>query len=298
LNQSSRLIKTRLAPTPSGYLHVGNAYNFLLIWLHARLNNGRIRLRIDDIDAPRVRAPFLKDIFDTLEWLGIDWDEGPFTMVEQQMYSQHQRIERYMEVLNTLINQDLLFACICSRSLLRRFGPNGTYKGTCKQQQIAWSHHPASWRCDTDSFAEIKLLDHTGSESLYSLPSDMAYAILKRKDGLPAYQLCSLVDDIDFGINYIVRGSDLLSSSIFQMGLSNQMGPNLFKEIHFFHHPLILDASGKKLSKSKGSAPLWQLRQQRGGREMLIASFSRWLQLPEKVTSTKELLALASACSY
>jgi glutamyl-tRNA synthetase len=295
LTVAEKSIKSRLAPTPSGFLHKGNAFNFLLTWLHIRLNSGTLRLRIDDMDVHRAKATYMEDIFITLDWLGIDWDEGPFSVADQEMFSQIGRLGRYQEILSDLHRKGHLFACNCSRSRIQAASRNGSYPGTCLFKELSFELPEICIRCRTDGFNRIVLRDISGNQSQFDLPIDMKYSILKRKDGLPAYQLCSLVDDIDYQINYIIRGRDLLGSSIFQAGLADLLGPNEFSLTHFHHHPILKDKQGRKLSKSAGSMSLKHMRTQKGSREQLFADFSRWIGLPDAAFSAGELLSISKS---
>jgi len=288
-------IKSRLAPTPSGYLHKGNAFNFLLTWLHVRLNGGSLRLRIDDIDVLRTKVEYLDDIFRTLDWLEVDWDEGPCSVSDQQRYSQKGRIDRYREVLSALQRDGHLFSCDCSRSNIQTASIDGSYPGTCLHRGLSFEQADSCIRCNTDGFNKIVLRDISGNLSQFDLPIDMKYSILIRKDGLPAYQLYSLIDDIDFGINYIIRGKDLMGSSIFQAGLAALLSSNEFSLTRFHHHPLLKDEQGRKLSKSAGSMSIQHLRNQKDGREELMAEFSRWIGLREAVSNTRALLSIAKS---
>lgn len=130
-------IRGRLAPTPSGYLHLGNACNFLLTWLLVRRAGGSLRLRIDDADAGRSRPEFIDDIFRQLEWLGLDWDLGPVGPDDfAARYSQLKRLERYRELLRKLSERELVFPCTCSRKQIQALSPNGLYPGTCRQHRL------------------------------------------------------------------------------------------------------------------------------------------------------------------
>jgi glutamyl/glutaminyl-tRNA synthetase len=290
-------VKSRLAPTPSGFLHKGNAFNFLLTWLHVRLNGGMLRLRIDDMDHQRVKATYLEDIFSALDWLGIDWDEGPFSVADQQKFSQRQRVDRYREMLSALEKDGHLFACNCSRSQLQIASADGSYPGTCLRKKLSFEHPGVCIRCKLDGLNKIRLRDLSGNYSWVDLPSDMKYGILKRKDGFPAYQICSLADDIDYQINYIIRGNDLLGSSIFQLGLASLLGAEDFSLTRFYHHPILIDEQGRKLSKTAGSMSLQHLRTQKRSLEQLFAEFSKWIGLPEIAANAGELISVSKSVS-
>ncbi|MEO7424697.1 MAG: glutamate--tRNA ligase family protein, partial [Fibrobacteria bacterium] len=151
-------MKTRLAPTPSGFLHAGNAWSFVLTWLLARSQGGTVRLRIDDLDTARFRDGYGEDIFASLRWLGLDWDTGPRTVAEVKgIYSQQSRLGKYRAALEALAGREeaggpLIYACACSREQVKRAagasGRPGVYPGTCRDKAIAWREnfghpHPA-----------------------------------------------------------------------------------------------------------------------------------------------------------
>jgi glutamyl/glutaminyl-tRNA synthetase len=288
-------IKSRLAPTPSGFLHKGNAFNFLLTWLHVRLNDGKLRLRIDDMDVQRAKAIYIQDIFSTLDWLGIDWDEGPFSVADQQKFSQSLRMDRYREMLSALEQGGYLFACNCSRYQIQTASSDGGYPGTCLNKNLSSELPGICLRCKSDGLNKIALRDLSGNLSWLDMPVDMKYSVLQRKDGFPAYQICSLADDIDHQINFIIRGSDLLGSSIFQLGLASLLGSEDFSLTRFYHHPLLTDEQGRKLSKTTGSMSLQHLRTQKGSLEQLFAEFSKWIGLPERASNARELLSVSKS---
>lgn len=262
------MIRSRLAPTPSGYLHLGNAVNFILTWLLVRHGCGRLKLRIDDADAARSRPEYIADIFFQLEWLGLDWDLGPggpddFTA----RHSQLQRLERYREVLERLAKQGLLFFCTCTRRQIKQADGGRLYPGTCHHRR----HTPAAAHT-----IRIRVADHwTYQPELprpelpshifppVGLAAEMGDFILWRRDDLPAYQLASLVDDLDDRSNLIVRGLDLLPSTAAQYFLAQQLGREgeSFLQASFFHHPLLTNAQGGKLAKSDQALSLAAMRQ-------------------------------------
>ena len=126
-------VRSRIAPTPSGFLHAGNAMNFILTWAITRASGGRLLLRIDDLDKGRYRREYVEDIFAGLEWLGLDYDEGPRSVQElEERWSQHHRLNRYQLLLDQLRADKRLFACICSRKEIRERSKDGRFPGTCR----------------------------------------------------------------------------------------------------------------------------------------------------------------------
>ena len=140
--------KTRIAPTPSGLLHEGNGASFLLTYALARAYEGQILLRIDDLDAERMRIEYLDDIFRTLDWLGIEWDEGPTSVADfQQNWSQHHRLDLYQNALEELKNTEgVVYACNCSRKQINAASLNGLYPQTCRFKHLDFEAKETAWR--------------------------------------------------------------------------------------------------------------------------------------------------------
>ncbi len=304
-------MKTRIAPTPSGLLHAGNAWSFLLTWLLARTQGGTVHLRIDDLDTARLREEYVEDIFASLQWLGLDWDTGPRTLAEvNARYSQRLRLDTYRAALEKLAagkngEEPLLYACACSRGTVKRdarlAGRPGVYAGTCRDSKIPWragfDHpHPAQesfpLRIRVPGNAQVTIEGmREGTETLFP-GRDMGDFVVWQRNGEPAYQLASLVDDEEFAMDCIVRGQDLLPSTGAQMWLAERLGCRNFRAARFLHHALLLDAEGGKLSKSEGAVSLRALREKHAGPGPLLAFFARRLGLPCRHPATaSELLA-------
>ncbi|MFT3933593.1 MAG: glutamate--tRNA ligase family protein [Chitinophagaceae bacterium] len=253
--------KTRIAPTPSGFLHLGNILSFALTATLAHKANASILLRIDDLDRERVRTDFVQDIFDTLHFLQIPWHEGPRNVDEfEKQYSQLHRMHIYREAFMQLKEKKLVFACDCSRAQLASSSPEGIYTGTCVNKQLSLTDNSCNWRLltDTSSIVNVKNLDGTITQNTF--PASMQYFVVKKKDGFPAYQLSSLLDDVYYGVDCIVRGRDLWSSTLAQLFLSEQLGKRGFQDSLFLHHPLLTEPDGGKLSKSAGATSIQYLR--------------------------------------
>jgi glutamyl/glutaminyl-tRNA synthetase len=251
-------LRTRIAPTPSGVLHVGNAWSFTLTWLAARATGGHVHLRIDDMDAARSRPEHVEDIFAVLEWLGLDWDSGPRDAAEfRASHSQRLRLDRYRAALETLRSRGCVYACTCSRTQVRQAGAGNTvvYPGTCRDRgtDAPAGEHALRFRLETEV---ARVRDPEGAAFFLHPERDLGDFILLRKNGDPAYQLTSLVDDEELGINFIVRGLDLMPSTGVQVALAETLGLRTFPQARFWHHSLILDDQGEKLSKSVGSESL------------------------------------------
>jgi glutamyl-tRNA synthetase len=212
----------------------------------ARQAGASILLRIDDLDQDRVSKEYVEDIFETLEFLGIPWEEGPRNFADfQRNWSQLHRLGIYRECLETLREQGKIFACDCSRTAISRLRADGVYPGTCRERGISPDTSGCAWRVRTEGAG---------------LSAAMTDFVVKKKDGLPAYQLTSVADDLYYGIDLVVRGADLRASTGAQRWLAGMLGREDFRRIGFVHHPLLTDAAKLKLSKSAGSASVQSLR--------------------------------------
>jgi glutamyl/glutaminyl-tRNA synthetase len=249
---------TRIAPTPSGYLHLGNAINFMANALLAEREGTGLLLRIDDLDRGRMRETYVQDIFDTLEWLGIVWTAGPVGVADfHRKWSQGHRMGLYADALATL--RARVFACPCSRKELA--GGEHTYH--CPTAGMPLDQAGVAWRIDT-----------RGHELHRRMP-DFA---VRKKDGRPSYQLACTVDDVHFGITHCVRGEDLRDSTAAQTLLSELLEYEpLAERMTVLHHPL-LEMDGRKLSKSQG-AP--SVRDSGWTPDRIRSEAARWLRLAD-----------------
>ncbi len=234
----------------------------------------RLLLRIDNLDAERKRPEYVQDVFDTLHWLGLDWDEGPRTPADfEANWSQHVRMPLYEQVLEQLRQGGHLFACGKSRRDLADF--DGDYPIEFRHQNIPLETPGVAWRIKTPV---------PGSASI---PADF---VVRRRDGIPAYQVASVADDLHFGITHVIRGADLAPSTAAQQFLAGCLGRPEFSQIHFLHHPLLLDAEGGKLSKSAGAAALKTWREEGRSPAEVFRSLARWLGVGAGVDSAASLL--------
>jgi glutamyl-tRNA synthetase len=255
--------KTRIAPTPSGYLHLGNVYSFALTAALARKHNAQILLRIDDLDRERVQKAYVQDIFDTLHFLDIPWHEGPRNYDEyEQQYSQVHRMRLYNDALEQLKASGAVFACNCSRAQVLQQHPSGIYQGTCLHKHLPFDTTDVCWRLHTRVEEHIPVKDLGGNTVPSAFPAAMQYFVVRKKDGYPAYQLASVIDDLHLGIDMVVRGADLRDSTLAQQYLAQKLQLHAFGDIAFHHHPLMMDTGSKKLSKSDGATSVQYLRRQ------------------------------------
>ncbi len=253
MNQS---IKSRIAPTPSGFLHLGNAYNFLVIYRETVVRRqGKLHLRIDDSDSTRVRDEYIQDIFDTINWLNIPINSGPKDLQDfKKHFSQLLKKDHYKAALEKVPGT---FVCDCSRAFLK------DNSCPCLKKKLIYKPGENAIRLSVQD-SEIK--------------KKMGDFVLWRKDDLPSYQLVSLIDDIDENINLIIRGDDLVDSTKAQFLLAELLNDKVFTSCSFLHHPLIKSEAGEKISKSQSeknssSMILKELRRDGTTREDLIKKF-------------------------
>ncbi len=287
---------SRLAPTPSGYLHLGNAFSFILTWLLVRRLEGKLQLRIDDLDSARLKRDCLEDIFLQLEWLGLEYDSGPQGPEEHlKHYSQTLKIEDYRETLSSLRQLRSLYACQCSRKQYLAISEDGLYPKTCRDKKLDLDQPEITWRFKSESEALSDTLFFEGSSEEDSSSKPLGDAVLLRRNGVPSYQIASLVDDMKNRSTLIVRGIDLYPSSLFQQTVAEKLGWATFSEICFVHHSLLKDSTGKKYAKSEGAYSLKDLKQENSDPGFVYRGVACWLGLPD--TDINDLKSLQHAFS-
>ncbi|MCB0793409.1 MAG: hypothetical protein KDB88_01630 [Flavobacteriales bacterium] len=277
--QPQDLRRTRIAPTPSGYLHWGNGFSFIVTQELARLFGLKLLLRIDDGDAIRVRPEYVEDIFVSLDWLGIACDEGPSGPGAMDNWSQLTRCEEALEIAGYLLSRGQVYACSCSRSdrhTLKEQGREHCEHRSARpldpyQPDVVWR-----WRVP-EHFMELVAEWPEGPLAL-DLNKEMPDPVLRDRDGSPAYQLLSLSDDLLFDVDLIVRGMDLLPSSACQTALARAIGKDAYQRRRFVHHPLISSPDGTKLSKSAGATSLKAMREGGGSPEPIRAEAMRFVE--------------------
>ncbi|MCB9893896.1 MAG: tRNA glutamyl-Q(34) synthetase GluQRS [Planctomycetes bacterium] len=259
----------RLAPTPSGYLHLGNARSFLLAWLWARREHGRVVMRIEDIDRPRCKPELREAALAELEWLGLDWDAGPHAGDPPGDFDQHTRIKEYRGHLQRLASAGLAYPCTCSRRDVEEAAsaPHGdegpVYPGTCRgrwdsfEQAKAESSITPAWRFKWEG-PPVQFHDEVQGDVAIA-PSRLGDFVLWRRDDLPSYQLAVTVDDAVQGITQVLRGHDLTSSTARQLALYGALGLTAPK--HWAHVPFVQDSQGRRMAKRDGDLALAYLRE-------------------------------------
>lgn len=237
-------------------------------------------LRIDDLDADRSRPEYVADIFKTLDWLGLDYDEGPSGPDDfYTNYSQQLRLEHYHDVLGMLRNTSHLFACTCSRRQIRRNSQDGRYPGTCHNLNLDWWAPETAWRVRVPDTTKVSYMEWQQGQKNSMIGQGMGDFVLRQKNEFPAYQLTSLLDDLYYQINFIVRGQDLLPSTAAQLYLAQLLEEPAFAQATFWHHSLLTGADGEKLSKSKSAMALKVRREAGEGPEGLYRLAGEWFGL-------------------
>lgn len=264
---------TRVAPSPSGFLHLGNAVNFLLTQRVAEPPGSRIHLRIDDLGLP-VRPDHLADIFWAVEWLGLTITDGPRDAEEFDVrHRQGSRIDRYRRMADRL-GDGWAYVCRCSRTEVAR-RPDGE-PDPCSAQRLTLRPGITALRLRVDSGPALSPATRDAMARLgvsrSRIAATMGDFVVWRRDDLPAYQLVSVVDDDAAGIDTIVRGADLLDSSAAQLMLADALGLESFAAIRLLHHSLVTDEFGHKLSKRDDAMALRAVAGRPGGRDELTAA--------------------------
>ncbi|MCC2547622.1 hypothetical protein LJY25_14295 [Hymenobacter sp. BT175] len=274
-------VRGRLAPTPSGFLHLGNAVNFVLTWLLVRRAHGQLHLRIDDLDRPRLRPAYLENIFETIRWLGLDYDTGPGGPTDfEQQYSQLRHLNEYEAFLQQLRQKPgLLYACTCSRTQLLARAAHTT--ADCCNQEQAWADPQAAWRARLPPNLVVQFPDLWHGPVSVTLPEVMGDFVVRKKDSSPAYQIGSILDDLRLGTTLIVRGHDLLPSTAAQLFLAGQTPETAaYARTQFIHHPLLTTPAGQKLSKSQQQAGDRGIIDEADSPRVVYEAVARLLRLP------------------
>ena len=275
------MIVTRFAPSPNGMLHLGHAYAAIVAHDLAQERGGKFLFRIEDIDGARSRPELADEFRRDLEWLGLEWEEVP---------AQSTRLESYHNAAQQLMDRGMLYPCTCTRkeiaALAPRIGPEGqVYPGTCKGKNLDLSK-PAALRLDMDramaKVGEVVWEDQIAG-SVIADPRDLGDVVLVRKDEPASYHLAATMDDAADGVTLVTRGSDLFVATHVHRVLQALLD---LPVPQWHHHGLLVDESGGKLAKSKGSAALAD-RRARGEDGHLLAEQLRLHRFPVGISLSK-----------
>ncbi len=273
---SSSLYRGRLAPSPTGLLHLGHARTFLVAAARARDARGTLVLRNEDLDRERSRSEFYRAMLEDLHWLGINWQEGPDIGGQYAPYSQSERGASYLVAFQRLRNTGFIYPCKCSRKelALAASAPHENdeddpiYPGTCRPQpgqpesylrNLPSSHSASNWRFRVPDDETIEFEDRHFGPQRFIAGRDFGDFLVWRRDGVPSYQLACVVDDAAMRITEVVRGADLLKSTARQILLYRALG---LEPPQWYHCPLVTDASGQRLAKRHDALAIRTLREQ------------------------------------
>ncbi len=257
----------RLAPSPTGLLHIGHARTFWIAAQRAIENQGALILRNEDLDPQRSRAEFARAMIEDLRWLGIRWSEGPDCGGAYGPYAQSERRAHYLEAWRRLRDGGFLYPCTCSRKDLAQSAnaPNDAddepvYPGTCRERKDGEFKEPAgvNWRFRVPNGEEIEFADLNLGRQRYVAGGDFGDFLVWRRDEVPAYQLAVVVDDTAMMITEVVRGADLLKSTARQLLLMRALG---YAAPDYFHCDLVRDAAGVRLAKRQDALSIRHLRE-------------------------------------
>lgn len=283
-------VRTRFAPSPTGYLHIGGVRTALFSWLYARHHGGEFILRVEDTDRERSTDEAVQVILEGMKWLGLEHDEGPFY--------QTQRFERYNAVIQQLLDEDKAYHCYCSREELDEMraaamarGEKPKYNGKCRhlQDEGAVDVKPVV-RFKNPTEGEVVIDDLIQGQVVFQ-NQELDDLIIARSDGSPTYNLTVVVDDIDMSITHVMRGDDHLNNTPRQINMFNALGAKLPA---FGHIPMILGPDGKKLSKRHGTVSVLQYRDEGYLPEALLNYLVRlgWSHGDQEIFSMAEMIEL------
>lgn len=247
-------IRTRFAPSPTGYLHIGGARTALFAWLYARKHGGKFVLRIEDTDLERSTEESVNAILEGMSWMGLDYDEGPF-------YQTH-RFERYEDVIQQLLNDGKAYRCNCSKERIEKLREEQMaakekprYDGRCRNQDVS-ADEPHVIRFLNPQEGEVAFKDLVrGSVTVQN--KELDDLIIKRTDGSPTYNLSVVVDDLDMKITHVIRGDDHINNTPRQINILKAMG---HEAPTYAHVPMILGEDGARLSKRHGATSVIEYR--------------------------------------
>ena len=282
-------IRTRFAPSPTGYLHIGGARTALFSWLYARKHGGTFILRIEDTDLERSTIESVNAILEGMTWLGLEYDEGPF-------YQTH-RFDRYKEVIRQLLDEGKAYHCYCTKEeldamreaqLARKEKPR--YDGRCRQRTEPREGVPPVVRFKNPEDGEV-VIDDLVRGPVVVRNSELDDLIIARSDGSPTYNFTVVVDDLDMRITHVIRGDDHLNNTPRQINILKALGAELPK---YAHVPMILGADGARLSKRHGAVSVMQYRDDGYLPEAVLNYLVRlgWSHGDQEIFSVDEMIAL------
>ncbi len=285
--ESQKRVRGRLAPSPTGALHLGNARSFTLAWLSVRSRGGTLVLRMEDLDHPKNKPGAAADALLDLRWLGFDWDEGPDIGGPHGSYVQSRRVALYADALRLLQQRGLVYPCVCSRRDVEQgqSAPHTEeclyYPGTCRGRFVdyataqAWlpANRLPAWRFRVDTDKSVTFTDNFYGSYTQNVAQVSGDFVLARDAMGAGYMLAVVVDDAAMGITEVVRGDDLLAVTPRQLLLYEALG---LKPPCFTHVPLVVSAEGQRLAKRHGDTRISTLRAAGCRPERVIGLLAWW----------------------
>lgn len=281
------MVRTRFAPSPTGYLHIGGARTALFNYLFARHEKGKMILRIEDTDVQRSKKEYTEDIIEGLTWLGIEWDEGP--------YFQRERLEEYKKFAYILLQRGLAYRCYCPPELLEekrknaiKEGKKPSYDRTCRDKNLDFGDRPFVIRFKTPLTGNVTFEDIIRGRITFQC-EELDDLIILRSDNTPTYNFTVVVDDALMGITHVIRGDDHINNTPRQILIYEALG---FRIPEFAHVPMILGKDRTKLSKRHGAVSLLEYRREGFLPEALVNYIARlgWAYKDQEIFTKEELI--------
>ncbi len=282
-------VRTRFAPSPTGFLHIGGLRTALFCWLYARRHSGQFVLRIEDTDLERSTEEAIQQILDGMEWAGLVQDEGPFF--------QTKRFDRYKEVIEEMLAEGTAYRCYCSKEELEQMraqqtarGEKPRYDGRWRERTDAPAGAPFVVRFKNPLTGEVVVDDVVHGRVVFQ-NAELDDLIIARSDGTPTYNFCVVVDDMDMQITHVIRGDDHLNNTPRQLNMLLALGA---KAPVYAHLPMILGADGAKLSKRHGAVSVLEYRDQGFLPEAVLNYLARlgWSHGDQEIFSIEEMVSL------
>jgi glutamyl-tRNA synthetase len=282
------MVRTRFAPSPTGYLHIGGARTALFSWAYARLHQGTFVLRVEDTDLERSTPESVQAILDGMNWLGLDYDEGPFY--------QMQRMDRYKEVIRQLLDEGNAYYCYASKEELEAMREEQEKRGEKPRYDRRWRDSSAIPPAGISPVVRFKtplegvvVIDDLVKGRVVVSNSELDDLIIARSDGTPTYNFCVVVDDWDMQITHVIRGDDHLNNTPRQINILKALGAPLPQ---YAHVPMILGADGERLSKRHGAVSVMQYQEDGYLPEALLNYLARlgWAKGDEEVFSMAQFI--------
>ena len=284
------MVRTRFAPSPTGYLHIGGARTALFSWAFARMHQGTFVLRIEDTDLERSTPESVQAILDGMDWLGLDYDEGPFY--------QMQRMDRYKQVIGQLLDEGKAYYCYASKEELDKLREEQQAAGLKPRYDRRWRDSKATPPAGVSPVVRFKtpldgavVIDDLVKGRVVVQNSELDDLIIARSDGTPTYNFCVVIDDWDMQITHVIRGDDHLNNTPRQINILKALGAPLPQ---YAHVPMILGADGERLSKRHGAVSVMQYQEDGYLPEALLNYLARlgWAKGDEEVFTMDQFVAM------